>query len=223
MGAATVVVVAIALYFTVLWGSDAARVLVSPSYGLDVFGRSRDVFSIGAALKLHGYALFRVAAFLGAFKLVGAVAFALHLADRARAFMTNRAPEHAMLEAGLLLVMLLILVAALPAVLQDNVPLLRVYGLNLLLASVAAMLNVHERRAWAAARRAAAVTATPAGRTALLRAMEEARAELAPTRARVLRVLNLAAARRVGADLDLLVRRWTHDFRTVIAGWPRRT
>jgi hypothetical protein len=147
IGAATAAVTIIVLYFALRWGGDAVRVFASPTYGLDTFDRSQDVFSIGSALGLHGYALFRVAAFLGAFKLVGAIAFALHLADRVRALAAGRAAEHDMLEAALLLVVLLTLVSALPAVLQDNTALLRSYGFDLLLACVAAMLAIHERRA----------------------------------------------------------------------------
>src|SRR5262249_10201758 len=115
VGAVRAAVIGIAVYFAVRWASDAVRGFTSPNFGLDEFGRAQDVFSIGRALGIHGYELIRVAAFLGAVKLVGAAAFGLHLADRVRSLVTERAAEREMLEGALLLVALLILFGAVPA------------------------------------------------------------------------------------------------------------
>jgi hypothetical protein len=214
-------VIIIALYFAVLWGSEAVRVFASSAYGLDEYGRGREVFSIGGALGLHGYGLFRVAAFLGAFKLVGAIAFALHLADRARAFMDKRAPEHEMLEAAVLLVVLSALLASLPAVIQNDAALLRGYGLDLLLAGAAAMLNLHERRALATA------AARPAAAAALARAMEEARAAMPQHVTNLMRLWPAPdVMRRIGAvraALDAFVRRRMRDFRAIRSGEAQRS
>ena len=45
--ATTIIVVAIALYFALVWGYDGLRILSSPTYGLDDGWRSQFVFSLG--------------------------------------------------------------------------------------------------------------------------------------------------------------------------------
>jgi hypothetical protein len=208
-GTASAAVMIIAFYFVVRWGGEALRVFVSPSYGLEEFGRSQEVFSVSHALGLHGYTLFRVAAFFGAFKLVGAVAFALHLADRARALAGRRAAEHQMLEAGLLLVVLLSLAIAWPALIQNNASLVRDCELNLALAAVAAILNIAERYAPARAKWGTA----PSASAALDRAVAEARAEIPPQRSSLLRRLSeLSGVARITTAVDMFVRRWKRDF-----------
>lgn len=209
LGAARAAVVVIACYFMVLWGGEALRALTSPTYGLDEFSRSQDVFGIGHWIGLRGEGLFRLAAFLAAFKLVGAGAFALHLASRVRAVATGKPIEHELLEAALLLVVLLFLFASLPAAMQHSALLLRFYGVHLLLASAAALLNGCERLI---VLRMAATASEP---SALDRAMDEARAELPPQRSSLLR--------RTGAMLDLFARRWTQDFRAVFSGERHRS
>ncbi len=209
LNAARAAVIVIVAYFMLLWGSDAVRAFASSVYGLDEFGQSRDVFSIANALGLHGYALFRIAAFLAAFKLVGAVAFALHLLGRARALVLRVPPEHDMLDAALLLVVLLYIAASLPAAMQHSALLLRFYGFNLLLASAAALLNGIERLVAARiATRAGA--AAPADATALERAMDEARAELPPAAVR-------GEPRRFAVPLAAFARRWRSDVGAILS------
>ncbi len=221
--AASAAVVAIALYFAVLWATDAVRVFASSTYGLDGFRPAQEVFSVGQTFGLGWNGLFRLSAFIGAFKLVGAVAFALHLADRVRGYMAGRAAEDEMLEAGLVLVMLLVLAMALPAVAQGNAVLLRGYGLSLLLASVALMLNIHERRAREGATAPSSASNAP---SALQRAIAEARAQLPPLRSSIgQRILRIPLLRRIAVLIDLFVRRWTDDFYAVTSGEaprPRR-
>ena len=45
--AAAAMIVGIALYFTLSWGTEALRILNSPTYGLEEVWRSQIVFAIG--------------------------------------------------------------------------------------------------------------------------------------------------------------------------------
>ena len=51
-GAATAIILAIAVYFVLVWGFEALRMLSSPAYGLDDVWRSQFVFAIGRMLSL---------------------------------------------------------------------------------------------------------------------------------------------------------------------------
>jgi hypothetical protein len=65
--AAVAAIVAIALYFALVWGYDGLRILTSPSYGLeDVW---RFVFAIGRLFSLGPIGLIKLAAFFGALKI----------------------------------------------------------------------------------------------------------------------------------------------------------
>jgi len=210
---AAAAVMGIALYFAVCWAGEALRVFTSPTYGLDEFAESQEVFGIGRALALHGSGLFRAAAFLGAFRLVGALAFALYAAGRVRAFLLGKPCAYEMLEAALTLVVLLSFVTLLAAVLEESGSLLRANGLQLLLAAAAAIFNIIEREA-----RAAPSPAT-AGTGALQASAGRGRRLLQSIPLRAL--WRLAPVRAVAAALDAFVRRWSDDLGAPVAGEPR--
>ena len=84
-GAAVVVIIGVALYFTLVWGYDGLRVLTSPSYGLDDVWRSQFIFAIGSIFGLSPIGLIKLAAFFGAVKLAVAAFCAVHILDRMRA------------------------------------------------------------------------------------------------------------------------------------------
>ncbi|HKA77028.1 MAG TPA: hypothetical protein VKD19_07980, partial [Pseudolabrys sp.] len=67
--ATMVIILAIALYFTLFWGYDGLRVLTSPSYGLEDVWRSQFIFAIGRIFGLGPIGLIKLAAFFGALKL----------------------------------------------------------------------------------------------------------------------------------------------------------
>jgi hypothetical protein len=78
-------ILAIAIYFAVFWGYDAIRILTSPAYGLEDVWRSQVVFGIGRYAGFGPEGLIKLAAVLGAVKLVIAGVCAVHVVERLRA------------------------------------------------------------------------------------------------------------------------------------------
>jgi hypothetical protein len=143
---AGLIVVAVSLYFVVTWGSEAVRTLASPNFGLDDPERGQGVRALARFLDLGPDSLVRLAAFLAAVKLTAAAVLALHLVGRVRA--SNGASRNdELLDAALLLVVVLTLVMAMPAVLDGNRELVRLYAADLLMAGAAAIFSVIERTA----------------------------------------------------------------------------
>jgi hypothetical protein len=145
-GAAVATIMAISLYFTLFWGSEALRMLASPTWGLDDAWRSQFLFAIGNVLALTPAGLIKLAAFFAVLKLAVATICALHLIDRLRSLIAGKADVD-VLEAGLVLIVLISILAAGPAVWSQNVELARDYTLQLVLAGLAAALCLYERRA----------------------------------------------------------------------------
>jgi hypothetical protein len=86
--AAVAAIVAIALYFALVWGYDGLRILTSPSYGLeDVW---RFVFAIGRLFSLGPIGLIKLAAFFGALKIAVACICVIHIVDRFRCMMRGQ-------------------------------------------------------------------------------------------------------------------------------------
>ena len=145
-GAVVAMIMAIALYFTLFWGFDALRVLTSPTYGLEDVWRSQFVFGIGRVLGLGPYGLIKLAAFFGVMKLAVAGVFAVHVLDRFRCMIRGTADAE-ILEGGLLLVALISIATAAPAVWSENTDVVREAVVQLLLAGLAAALSFMERNA----------------------------------------------------------------------------
>jgi hypothetical protein len=143
-GFVVAMIMAIALYFTLFWGFDALRILTSPAYGLEDVWRSQVVFGVGHMFGLGPMGLIKLAAFFGVMKLATAAVFAVHVADRLRA-MVRGAVEGEILEAGLIMVVLLSILAVAPALWSQNVELARDLTIQLLLAGLAAALVIIER------------------------------------------------------------------------------
>jgi len=142
--AAVAMILAIALYFTLFWGFDALRMLTSPTYGLEDVWRSQFVFEIGRLFSLSPYGLIKLAAFVATLKLAVAAICAVHIADRFRALAGGKAqPE--VLEAALILVVLLSIAGAGPAISIHNVDLVREQTIQLMFAGVATALCILER------------------------------------------------------------------------------
>jgi hypothetical protein len=160
--ATVVMLMSIALYFTVSWGVDALRVLTSPTYGLEDVWRSQYVFGIGGLLGLGPVALIQLAAFFGAVKFAVAVICALHIIDRFYSFATGN-PVSDMLEGALILVVLITIASAGPAIWSHNPELLREQVIQLALAGLATALGMVERNYRNAGAGAAATADTPQG------------------------------------------------------------
>ena len=110
-------VACIALYFALWFGIETLRIFLSPVYGLDDPAFAQTIRGIGRRADLGTAGLLKLAAFVGAVKLAIATLFAVYLAGRLRAIWRNDI-EHELLDAGLLLVVLVTVVAAMPALQQ---------------------------------------------------------------------------------------------------------
>jgi hypothetical protein len=142
---AVATILAIALYFTLVWGADALRVLTSPTYGLDDVWNSQFIFVIGNLLGLSPVGLIKLAAFFGALKLAVAGICAVHIIDRCRSFVAGKANTD-ILEGGLILVVMLSIASVGPAVWSQNAELVRSETIQLMLAAVATALCLVERK-----------------------------------------------------------------------------
>jgi hypothetical protein len=142
--AAAAAIIAIALYFTFIWGYDGWSVLTSPNYGLEDIWRSQFVFSIGSLFALTPIGLIKLAAFFGTMKLAVACICGLHILDRARHITRGQANSD-VLEAGLILIVLITIASIGPASWAHNTDLVREYWLQLLFASLATGLCILER------------------------------------------------------------------------------
>src|SRR5215471_17293193 len=142
--AAMAMIVAISLYFTLVWGYDGYRILTSPSYGLEDIWRSQFIFAIGRYFGLGPVGLIKLAAFFGALKLAVACICAIHIADRFRC-MTRGQANSEILEAGLILVVLINIASVGPAVWSNSSDLVREHILQLLFAGLAVALSIAER------------------------------------------------------------------------------
>jgi hypothetical protein len=142
--AAVATTMAIAFYFTLFWGSEALRMLTSPSWGLDDAWRSQFVFVIGAMLGLAPLGLIKLAAFFAMLMLAVAAICAIYIVDRLRSLVTGK-PDGDILEAALILIVAISILAVGPAVWSQNVELARDYTLQLALAGIAIALCLRER------------------------------------------------------------------------------
>lgn len=149
-----VFVASIALYFVVYFGIESARILTSPVYGLDQAGFAHAVYGIGHRLTLGPEGLMRVAAFLGVLKLSVAVAFAAALVNRLSA-VHGRMVEHEIVDAAAVLVVIVTVLAATPALFDGETGLLAQYRLPLWLSGLAVTLSMIERAVADEAARAA--------------------------------------------------------------------
>lgn len=143
-GATIAVISAIALYFTLVWGFDALRVLISPTYGLEDVWRSQYIFGIGRLFDLGPVGLIQLAAFFGTLKLAVACICAIHIVDRFRSLASGK-PVSDVLEGGLILVVAITIASAGPAVWTHNPELLRDEVIQLALAGLATALFMIER------------------------------------------------------------------------------
>ena len=143
--ASTITILAISLYFTAAWGFDGLQALTSPNYGLDQVWRAQSVFSIGSLIGLGPLGLIKLAAFLGAVKLLAAVFCGLHILKRLRVI-AGGTPDSEILEGALILVFALSVASATAATLSYNAELVGEQAVNLVLAAIAIALCMGERR-----------------------------------------------------------------------------
>lgn len=138
-------ILAIAIYFTLFWGYDAIRILTSPAYGLEDVWRSQVVFGIGRYAGFGPEALIRLAAALGALKLVVAGVCAVHVFERMRALFAKAMPKSEGLEAALIVAVVISIASLVPAILSHNGDLAREQLIQLVLAGLTAVFCMVER------------------------------------------------------------------------------
>ncbi|MGB7258716.1 MAG: hypothetical protein WBD48_11625 [Pseudolabrys sp.] len=143
-GAITMMIMAIAVYFILVWGFDAFRIFTSSTYGLDDPLHSQFVFGLGRMIGAGPDGLIKIAAVFGALKLIVAGVCAWHLLERVRSLF-GRKSDTDVLEAGLMLAVIASLAAAAPVVWTHNVDAAREQIIPLLLAALAAALCIIER------------------------------------------------------------------------------
>lgn len=137
-------VISIALYFAFYFGIDAIRIFISPIHGLDQPGFANIVHGVGRRLALEGNGLMRLAAFLGAIKLAIAVLAAVYVVSRIRSLL-GHGTDHEIVDATMLLVVLVTIAAATPALIDGDSNLLAQFRLPLWLAGLATTLSMIER------------------------------------------------------------------------------
>ncbi len=163
ISATVAMIMAIALYFTLFWGYDALRMLTSQTYGLEDVWRSQFVFGIGSLMGLSPMGLIQLAAFFGVLKLAVAGICAVHILDRFRSLVGGSANSE-VLEGGLILVVLVTIASAGPAMWSHNAELVREQLIPLALAGIATALCMVERSYDSPAENAAsAAAAVPQG------------------------------------------------------------
>lgn len=143
-GVTNAIILAISLYFTLVWGHDAVRALTSPSYGLDEVWRSEFVFIIGRMFALGPVGLIKLAAFVAAVKLTVAGACAWHIVDRFRCMFRGQADTD-VLEGALILIVAIGIISAGLAARSGNGEIVREYAIQLVLAGLATALCIAER------------------------------------------------------------------------------
>jgi len=142
--AAVITILAISLYFTLVWGFEGVQVLTSPNFGLDDVWRSQTVFALGSLAGLAPLGIVKLSAFLGAVKLLAAAFCGLHILKRLGA-LAGGAPDPEILEGALVLVVGVSVASAAAATWSDNPELVGEQVINLVLAVTAAGLCVAER------------------------------------------------------------------------------
>jgi hypothetical protein len=143
-GATVATILLITLYFTLYWGGDGVRTLIAPNYGLEDVWRSQYIFAVGRFFGLGPVGLIKLAAFFGALKLTVAGICGLHILDRLAGLARGK-PDLEILEGALILVVIVSILSAGPAVWSNNAELLREQTLQLVLAALATALCIVER------------------------------------------------------------------------------
>jgi hypothetical protein len=159
-GATVATILAITLYFTLFWGYDALRMLTSPTYGLEDVWRSQYVFGIGSLLELGPMGLIKLAAFFATLKLAVAAICAVHIVDRFHSMASGKAVSD-VLEGALILVVVVTIASAGPAVWSHNPDLVREQAIQLALAALATALSMIERSYGRAAPAAEPIAVAP--------------------------------------------------------------
>jgi hypothetical protein len=141
--APAVITLVIAVYFALAWGFDALAMLRSPAFGLDDVWGSQFLFVLGRLVSLSPIGLIKLAAFFATLKLAAALACLGYVAAAIRAWPARHSPD--VLEAGLILIVAISILAVGPAVWAQDAALVRRHTIDLALAGLAVALCLVER------------------------------------------------------------------------------
>jgi len=144
----------VAFEFVLVFGIEAFRIFASPIHGLDEPAFSKLVLGIARMMGLEQAGIAKVSAAFGAVYLVIAGVFALHLASRIGAALGERLwparaadikVSHELLDAGMILIVCVTVVAGIPAMLAGATEIFIHNRLPLWLVGLAATLSMLER------------------------------------------------------------------------------
>jgi hypothetical protein len=121
-------------------------ILTSPSHGMDNASFAHIVNGFGRLLRLNAHGIIICASVFGAAKLGVASVFALYLVRRLTGI-AGEEPDHDLLEAGLILVVVTIAALAAPLVFDEAASVLNQFRVPLWLVGLAATLTMVERAA----------------------------------------------------------------------------
>jgi hypothetical protein len=137
--------VPVSLYFAPIWGVEALRSLLSPVYGLD-----DRVNLAAAAFYNHMFDFGRTgfagtASLLAGIKLLAASLFVAYVIDFSRGVAIGRDSDRSTLDTALLLAASVIVIWALPAFIDHNAEMIRLYATQFLLVMGAVIVTLVEQ------------------------------------------------------------------------------
>ena len=133
-------ILAIALYFALVWGFAGLQAFTSSHLGLEDVWRSQTIFVLGHVFNFGPLGLVKLAAFLAAVKLVAAAFCGLYALDRARGRMRSE-----LLEGALIIIAAVAAAGCVSGLWSHSNLLFRESTMNLALATVGIALCVVER------------------------------------------------------------------------------
>jgi hypothetical protein len=142
----SIIICGIAAYFALHWGTDAVMILASPLHGMENAAFTHIVNAFGRLFNLSQDGILICAAAFGAAKLGVASIFTLYLVRRLTGI-AGEGPDHDLLEAGLVLVVVTIAALAAPLVFDEVASVLNQFRVPLWLVGLAATLTMVERAA----------------------------------------------------------------------------
>ncbi len=142
----SIIICGIAAYFALHWGTDAVLIFASPLHGMESDSFARIVESFARTFSLSPERMLICATAFGALKFGVAGIFAVYLVRRLTG-LAGVAPDHDLLEAGLVLVVVTIATMALPFVVTESATALNQFRVPLWLVGLAATLTMVERAA----------------------------------------------------------------------------
>lgn len=134
----------VVLDFALAFGLEAVRILTSPISGLDQATFARTVYGLGSIGQLGPDGFIKLGGMFGGVYLTISILCGVYLASRIHALFGGRA-AHDLLDATLILMVVVTLLAATPAILQGATEILMLQRLPTWMVALVAILSMVER------------------------------------------------------------------------------